>query len=195
MGTAVYFKYRPTENFGGRRVLNLGCGGAQFKRPNVVNVDAFDVCKPDLIWNLNKTPLPFQREEFDLIIANHILEHLPKWWDLFNDCARMLKVGGTIEVHIPGDGTSGQLGYRDHVTTINQFSFYGIGNMNRPGTNAWAQAQKLPEVANLECVNQQHRLKNLKWIRWSPQFLREWCSEHLRNVIEEDSYYFKKVRA
>ncbi len=49
MGTHIYDKYRPDHDFGGKRVLNIGCGFAQFKRPNVVNVDAYDICKPDAL--------------------------------------------------------------------------------------------------------------------------------------------------
>src|SRR5688500_11325557 len=122
-GSGVYNKYPPTHDFKGIRVLNLGCGFEQFKFPNVTNVDAYDICNPDLVWDLNVTPLPFEDETFDLIVGNHVLEHVPLWWNLFNDCSRMLKPNGSMEIWGPGDGQDGQLGYRDHVNIINRCSF------------------------------------------------------------------------
>ena len=102
MGSSIYFKYPHYHTFGEKKVLNLGCGFAKFKSPNVTNVDAFDICKPDLVHDLNVMPLPFEDNSFDLILANHIFEHLPKWWDCFNECARVLKPCGRLEVYVPG---------------------------------------------------------------------------------------------
>ena len=90
MGTSIFTKYPIGTNFGGRRVLNVGCGLAQYKFPNVTNLDAYDICKPDITWNLEKTPMPFKEGTFDLVIANHIMEHVKNWWELFNDCGRVL---------------------------------------------------------------------------------------------------------
>ena len=39
-------------------VLNLGCGYS--KEPGMTNVDAFDVCEPDVVWNLNNFPWPWE---------------------------------------------------------------------------------------------------------------------------------------
>lgn len=195
MGSSIYFKYLPDHDFGGKKVLNLGCGFAKYKAKNVVNVDAFDVCKPNVVWDLNKAPLPFKENTFDLILANHIFEHLPNWWQCFEDCGRILKVGGKIEVYIPGSGSDTQLGYRDHVHVVNHFSFYGIGNNLRNGTNAWAAGQEQSWAARLHCIGQMRATEKKWWIRKCPQWLQLWMANHLRNVVFEEGFFFEKRMA
>ena len=193
MGTHVFEKYPENSKFGGKRVLNIGCGFAQFKAPNVVNVDAFGICKPDVVWDLSKTPLPFRDNEFDLILANHILEHVPKWWDCFNDCARILKPGGRLEVFVPGSGGDSTLGYRDHINTINRCSFFGTFGNYRNGSNAWAEENSRSHSNRLKFHQHQTRTYTKWWIKYAPAALRRWMCEHLRNIIVEDGYIFIKV--
>jgi SAM-dependent methyltransferase len=192
MGTSLWFKYHPEEKFGGKKVLNIGCGSVQFKIPNVVNVDAYESCEPDLVHNLEKMPLPFEDKSIDLIIANHIFEHLNNWWECFEECARLVKVGGHIEIWVPGDGSSSQLGYRDHVKIINTYSFYGIGDLQRPGSNAWAANQVGKITSKLTAVK--HTIVPIRkwWLRKMPSWFLNFCIEHLRNVVLEEGFLFKR---
>jgi ubiquinone/menaquinone biosynthesis C-methylase UbiE len=177
----------------GLKVLNLGCGSAQIAGENVVNVDAFPICKPDVVWDLNKTPLPFKDESFDLIIASHVFEHLPNWWDCFCDCARILKPGGVIEVWVPGFGDATR-GYRDHVCEININSFYGTFSFRRPGSNAWAQTSKECEsyAKFMKFYRIQHVLDN-KIFASMPVFIQNFAMRYLRNVVHETGYFFQKL--
>ena len=77
-------------------LLNLGCG--TYRRPEYVNVDAFAVCKPDVVWDLNETPYPWPDNSVDGIMMTHVLEHLENWWGAFTECARILKPGGTLVI-------------------------------------------------------------------------------------------------
>jgi SAM-dependent methyltransferase len=198
MGTPVYFKYPPESNFGGLKVLNMGCGFAQFPAPNVVNLDAYDNCRPPdrsnfVKHDLSDTPLPFEDNTFDLIIANHIIEHIPNWWKTFCDCARILKVGGVIEIWVPGVGSDSILGYRDHINTINGCSFAGTFGTYRNKTNAWAENSYLEESRKLKLVKHYTRLINVWWLNRAPQFFKTFAAQHLRNVVLEDGYIFQKV--
>lgn len=192
MGTGVFFKYHPEEDFGGKRVLNAGCGFAKFHMKNVVNMDAFDNCSPDVVWSMENTPLPFKDGEFDIIIANHVLEHVKNWWACLNDMARILKVGGKMEIWVPGDGTDTQLGYRDHVSFINDLSFFGIGNLQRIGTNAWAGTEMGKSASCLFLIDHKKVLKTMWWIRFAPKPLQKWMAYHLRNIAMEDGFIFEK---
>jgi predicted SAM-dependent methyltransferase len=82
--------------------LNLGCGKCYI--PGWVNLDLFSNNKADIYADV--TALPFEREEFDLIYASHILEHIHRhkivatlthWKDL-------LKHGGTLRLAVPNFG-------------------------------------------------------------------------------------------
>lgn len=193
--SSVYNKYPKDHTFEGRQVLNAGCGFAKFSAPNVINVDASDTARPNVTWNLGRTPLPFKDEQFDLIIANHILEHVPDWWDCFKEFSRILKTGGRIEVWLPGNGNDSQVGYRDHINTINHCSFYGTFETNRHPGNAWAADNIDDFTRRLKIVDQLARLEDYWWLRFLTPKMRGWAAIHLRNVVYEIGFFFEKQPA
>lgn len=194
MGSSIFFKYPPDFNFGGKKVLNAGCGFSKFMKPNIVNLDAFDNCKPNAVADLNG-PLPFADETFDLVIANHIMEHLTNFWGCFNEFSRVLKTGGRLEIWVPADGSDSQLGFRDHVRIVNLCSFYGTDGTSRGIGNAWAQ-NELEKYEPCRYMRINHVKKNLmpkRWLKWSPKFIQSFAMEHLRNTIFESGYFFDKI--
>ena len=191
--SSVYTKYPESFQFDGKKVLNIGCGFAQYKFPNVVNLDAEANCRADVTWDLNKAPLPFKDEEFDMIIANHIFEHVDNWWECFKDCGRILKTGGRFEVWLPGNGSDSQLGYRDHVSMVNQCSFAGISGFYRNFGNAWEIDQFNKEVNRLQMVGQYVNMSSYWWIALAPRRLKNWCATHLRNVVYEMGFVLTKL--
>jgi len=59
--------------------------------------------KPDVVWNLNVRPLPFENETFDEIHAYEVLEHLGSgvgdyrsWFNEWAEWYRILKPGGLV---------------------------------------------------------------------------------------------------
>lgn len=174
-------------------MLNVGCGFGKFTAKNVTNLDAYDVCKPDVVWDMSKTPLPFPDKHFDFIIANHIMEHVPNWWACFEDFSRILKDGGKLHIYVPGVGSDSILGYRDHINTINNCSFYGTHGTYRNGSNAWAEENRRGGANRLKMVHMETRLFDKWWLNYAPTFFKKWACEHLRNVVVENGYIFRKV--
>lgn len=194
MGTSIYCKYPIGCDFEGQRVLNIGCGFARYDKPNVVNLDAFSNCKPDVVWDLNKTPYPFDAGSFDLIIANHILEHLQNWWGCINECSRLLRSMGRLEIWVPGSGSDSIFGYRDHVAEINHCSFYGAFGTYREAFNAWAVENAGGDATWLKLNARKTVLDpEIKWIHKMPLAIQKWCWRHLRNVALEEGFIFRKV--
>lgn len=191
--SSVYGKYPSDYQFCGKRVLNLGCGFSKFNAPNVTNLDTETISDPNVVWDLEKTPLPFQDETFDFIIANHILEHVRNWWDCFEDCARILKEGGQMEIWLPGNGNDTQMGLRDHVSLINHCSFWGTWGFYRNPGNAWAAANNGNHSHKMVMIRIYQRAKNYWWMKLAWQSLRDWMSDHLRNVSFEQGYVFRKL--
>jgi SAM-dependent methyltransferase len=178
-------------------ILNLGCG---FKKIiNAVNVDVFDNCSPDIVWDLNKVPWPWAKDgEFDIILARHVFEHLDDWWAVFVECARVLKVGGTLEIRVPDESSSTALSYRDHKHIFTALSFHGIKDGNdyvtwRGGTNAWAVSQEntVPFKANMAGHVPFPRYEWMLKKRW--YWLLLFCARHLRNFIHETVFIFEKI--
>lgn len=192
MGTALFNKFPVHSDFGGVKVLNMGCGTAQYPAKNVTNVDAFDECKPDVVWDMERLDKwEFAKpSSYDIVIFNHILEHVKNWWHNFEEAARVLKPGGLIIVYVPCAGDS-QLGYRDHVSVINHFSFHGV-KTTEAGTNGWAMRAGKSPASTLTLINMHRVYFDKWWLTKTPGWWRRWCAEHLRNVICEDGFYFRK---
>jgi predicted SAM-dependent methyltransferase len=82
------------------RVLELGCG--QIRRvPHSVTIDINPRSIADVVHDLNVTPYPFASDEFDVVIAEHVLEHLNDLVPVVEELHRILKRGGMLYVEVP----------------------------------------------------------------------------------------------
>ncbi len=166
-------------------MLNIGCGLRKFD--GYINVDAYPVCEPDVLWDLNKTPWPFEDCSVDHIYANHIFEHLDCWMDAFKECARILKPAGTLQVNVPDHTSTISMGYIDHQHILSLFSFHMLLERQRRGTNAWAITQGVIPLAMTQYVRVPHE-KYVRW--WMPKRLLLWCCDHMVNFCFEQRFTF-----
>ncbi len=79
--------------------LNLGSGG--FYKDGYVNVDLSPAAKPDVIHDLGVVPYPFADDEFDLVEADHCLEHLPDPFAAMREIHRITRNGGAVRIRVP----------------------------------------------------------------------------------------------
>lgn len=83
--------------------LNLGSG--QNKLDGYTNIDKFPDFEPDLVWDLEQTPWPFEDNSVSEIMANHVLEHLGQatatYFAIIKELYRVLKPGGRLEISVP----------------------------------------------------------------------------------------------
>ena len=169
----------------------MGCGSFKMVGPEWVNVDAYDICKPEVVWDLNKIPYPWADESVDGIQMLHVLEHLEDWWAVFVECSRILKPGGNLRIHVPDESSSTALTYRDHLHVFGINSFHGTDGSTH-GTSAWALAVRdsVPLVMD-SYAKVPH--KEYEWmVKWCP-WLLTWCARHLRNFIWEQQFVFRKI--
>ncbi len=190
----TYCKYHPNNEFFGKKVLNLGCGTSVYKHPNVINLDGWQGDGVNVVHDLSKTPLPFEDQYFDLIIANHVLEHVPNWFECFKELARVVKIGGKIEVWVPPVSSDSSFTYRDHINSIGLQSFYGCLSAKNPGCNLWAEHERktFGNVVHLRMTQTFARTIMKWWIVFAPQIIVEWMTEHLRNTVSELGFIFTK---
>ncbi len=83
--------------------LNLGCGFSQ--KEGWVNVDSQPDCNPDQIWDLEKTPWPWESNSVDEILMNHVLEHLGAetsvYLGIIREMYRVCRDGAQITIAVP----------------------------------------------------------------------------------------------
>jgi hypothetical protein len=83
--------------------LNLGCGFN--KLDGYTNVDQFPDCDPDVLWNLEETPWPFEESSVDEIVAHHVLEHLGQetkvYFAIIKELYRITRHDGQVRITVP----------------------------------------------------------------------------------------------
>ena len=193
ISSSTYLKYPKHWDFGGAKVLNFGSGLTTYPAKNVTNLDCTEgenvtVVPPTQI------ELPFETNTFDLVIANHVIEHLPYWFETMQELARVVKVGGVIEVWVPPISSDSSFSYRDHLNRIGQESFAGCRTNRRPGSNLLAvkEFSSMSEFSKLMLVDLRTRPIVTWWTMIAPDCVMQWMAAHLRNVISEEGYIFIK---
>ena len=108
-------------------VLSMGHGpnpkpkssDLEFITLDIVNYPTIDV-----VWNLEKLPLPFKDNLFDEIQAYHILEHVSKdkFEELIEELHRILKPNGILKIKVPFFSFCSAF-HPDHKNTFTYTSF------------------------------------------------------------------------
>ena len=79
--------------------LDLGAGNR--KQEGFVTVDCNKLTNPDIFWDLNEIPYPFNDNSIDEINACHILEHLYDPFTIMKELHRILKPNGRLRIQVP----------------------------------------------------------------------------------------------
>ena len=101
--------------------VNFGCG--EKTHLDHINIDKTFLPNVDLIWDLEKTPLPFKTNSISEVKCEHILEHINNFVPLVEELWRICKPGAIIYVFAPYFRY--EAAYRDptHVRFFTEHSF------------------------------------------------------------------------
>lgn len=171
--------------------LNIGCGFD--KMAGYHNVDMCAECEPDEVVDLSKYPWPWADASADEIVAKHVIEHIPgDFWPFMQECARVLKPGGSLSISCPDESSSTALTYRDHHRVFGPNSFHGCDGM-RHGTSAWA-AKHMNSLPLKLMLYRKVPHKEFYWMmRWPFRRLLAFCARHMRNFIHEQIFVFHRL--
>ena len=102
--------------------LNLGSG--KDYRGGWLNVDVNKVWNPDLVADLSHYIHPsLNRDSFEYIVANDVLEHVRDLGPLMTNLLWLLKDGGVLEASVPYDLSYGAWQDPTHVRAFNERSW------------------------------------------------------------------------
>jgi SAM-dependent methyltransferase len=158
------------------RVLELGCGHRR-RVPGSVGVDANPTTKADVIHDLNVFPYPFPSNEFDAVIAEHVLEHLENVIGVMEEIHRIAKPGAKVFIEVPH--YTSQDFYTDpthrHSFTSTSMDYFipGSGGLYDFGYSATARFKKISVALG-------HRRSS---------FLRRW---YLDRILRRDPLRYER---
>jgi len=120
-----------------KRVLDLGCGdykvGKEWLNEQLNEKDAYKIIgvglcteidlnpKIDVAHDLNVFPYPFKENEFDIVVALNILEHLENMEKVTKEIYRITKDGGKVIMVVPhwsSVGTWSTIQHKRGFTTL-----------------------------------------------------------------------------
>jgi len=79
--------------------INLGCGKGIKK--NFLNIDFEKFEGVDLIFDLNKIPYPFKKNEIEEVLMHNVLEHLNEPYQIMKEIFRICKTNARISIKVP----------------------------------------------------------------------------------------------
>ncbi len=109
------------------KILDIGCGNGKFKAEDpldvVIGLDSVKLNGVDVVHDLEKTPLPLKNNEFDMVIAYHVLEHIRNFVPLMKEIWRITKENGVVKIKTPFYSSWGQFNDPTHVRFFTPFTF------------------------------------------------------------------------
>jgi SAM-dependent methyltransferase len=107
-----------------QRGLDVGCG--PHKRIGFWGADIYVCPGVDVICDLDGSSLPFADNSLDVVYASHVLEHIDNLTELLVEVARVLKLGGKLQIVLPYAGSLRAFQDPTHVRyfTLKTFEYY-----------------------------------------------------------------------
>ena len=127
----------------GLKYLDFGCGNGTVLKQNLAarsDLNCFGIDVKDFNEKLPEevtfkiydgANIPFCNDTFDIIIANHVLEHIPQPDGIISELKRVLKPDGQLFIEVPNERSlygkpsrkyAGTIHFRDDPTHLRPYS-------------------------------------------------------------------------
>ena len=104
-----------------KKILDVGCGTN--KTAGAIGLDYNERTDADVIHDLGVFPYPFADDEFDEIVSNHVVEHIPDVMRFVSELYRITKNGGRIRLLTPHCTNPDWATDPTHRNHFNSYSF------------------------------------------------------------------------
>ena len=180
------------------KILDVGCGAN--KTEGAIGLDNNPRTAADVIHDLGEIPYPFPDDEFDLVVSNHVVEHVPDVMAFIGELHRVTRAGGTIRLLTPHYTNPDWANDPTHRNHINSYTFNTF-LAGRQVFDFYTDVQLMPlkcyvSLAGLWKALGIELLVNLdqKWpsMRWTRKFWEQYLSYIFRG--KELTFEFEVVK-
>jgi ubiquinone/menaquinone biosynthesis C-methylase UbiE len=155
--------------------LNFGCG--KDIRKGWVNVDSQKAKGIDFSFDFLKDKYPFKDSEFDYVLIDNVLEHLPNPQEIMKKLWRICKNEAIIEAVVPYYNSYHAYSCPTHVNYFNEDALENTFRF-RPYEFNSGKEKELFEILEIQSVPQ-------RFLKWMPISLLNVLKRILGNIIVE----------
>lgn len=184
-----------TARQGGKKILDVGCG--RNKTPGAIGLDSNSRTDADVIHDLGDLPYPFADDEFDEVIGNHVIEHVPDVMAFVSELYRVTRPGGRIKILTPHYSNPDWPNDPTHRNHLNSYSFnYFIEDPARRNFPFYTDVQLKPLRTHVSLLNLWKAL-GLQFMvnldqRWPAlRFTRKFWEQYLSFIFRGKELYFE----
>jgi SAM-dependent methyltransferase len=103
-------------------ILSVGCGRREADS-NVIRLDISAKVEPDVVWDLNEFPYPFEPSFFSVIECFDVIEHVADIPKVIEEFYRILKPDGLLKITTPHFSSVNSFIDPTHRWHLSRFSF------------------------------------------------------------------------
>ncbi len=175
------------------KILDVGCGANKYE--GAIGVDKNPLTNADVIHDLGVFPYPFEDNEFDLCVSNHVIEHVPDVISFVEELHRITKPGGMIKLVTPHYTNPDWAADPTHRNHLNSYSFISF-IPEKQVFDFYTQCQLKPVRIYVTMLNLWKALGfeffvNLDQRFESLRFFRKFWEHYLSNIVRGKELQFE----
>jgi len=175
------------------KILDVGCGAN--KAEGAIGLDNNPRTAADVIHDLGDLRYPFADNEFDLIVSNHVVEHVPDIMAFITELYRITRDGGRIRLLTPHYTNPDWANDPTHRNHLNSYSFNTF-MPDRQVFDFYTDVQLKPvrtyvSLANLWRALGIEFLVNLDQKNYKLRFLRKFWEHYLSYIFRGKELQFE----
>lgn len=173
------------------KILKLNLGSGKTSYPGFTNVDIVKLANVDVVWDLEKIPLPFENNSVSEIITEHTLEHIRNFLPLIEDIYRICKAGALVKIAVPYFKYEGAFRDPTHLRFFTERSFdhFNVDYEHNYYTKARFRILKV-ELHNVSKTSVQNLYKRI--IKFIP--FKSFLNMFLWNMYSEIYYELEVIK-